>query len=210
MNWEINLHPAVESWLLKLAEEDPVSANLVEVAIDTLAESGPVLGRPLVDRLSGCRTHNRRQVGSLAGVVPRGDPGCRSPLRRVPGVPGGRRRGRKGREDSMSRYSSWAEVKRRLRENQPEVSDAEWESRKQVARTATEAYVVGHHLREIREEQGLTQAEVAKVVGISQARVSQIERGEIHNLETMRMYAQALGARITVTIEYGDRAAGAA
>jgi hypothetical protein len=47
-------------------------------------------------------------------------------------------------------------------------------------------------------------------VGISQARVSQIERGEIHNLETMRTYASALGARITVTIEYGDRKAGGA
>jgi DNA-binding XRE family transcriptional regulator len=110
----------------------------------------------------------------------------------------------------MSQYSSWAEVKRRMRENQPEVSDAEWESRKQAARTATEAYVVGHHLREIREEQGLTQAQVAELVGTSQARVSQIERGEIHNLETMRMYAQALGARVTVTIEYGDRTVGAA
>ncbi|MFJ8974006.1 MULTISPECIES: helix-turn-helix transcriptional regulator [unclassified Streptomyces] len=32
----------------------------------------------------------------------------------------------------------------------------------------------------IREEQGLTQARVAKSVGISQARVSRIERGEIH------------------------------
>ncbi|MFJ9377670.1 helix-turn-helix domain-containing protein [Streptomyces sp. NPDC101455] len=110
----------------------------------------------------------------------------------------------------MSQYSSWTEAKRRMRENQPAVSDAEWESRKQTARTATEAYVVGHHLREIREEQGLTQAQVAEAVGISQARVSQIERGEIHNLETMRTYAEALGARITVTIEYGDRTAGAA
>jgi DNA-binding XRE family transcriptional regulator len=110
----------------------------------------------------------------------------------------------------MSQYSRWAEVKRRMRANQPEVSDAEWESRRQMARTATEAYVVGHHLREIREEQGLTQAQVAESVGISQARVSQIERGEIHNLETMRTYAEVLGARIIVTIEYGDRTAGAA
>ncbi|MFD9332459.1 hypothetical protein [Streptomyces sp. NPDC060065] len=52
----------------------------------------------------------------------------------------------------MSEYSSWSEVKRRLRENQPEVSDTEWESRKQAARTATEARVVGHQLREMREE----------------------------------------------------------
>ncbi|MGY1499751.1 helix-turn-helix domain-containing protein [Streptomyces sp. QTS52] len=110
----------------------------------------------------------------------------------------------------MNQYSSWAEVKPRMRENQPEVSDAEWESRKQAARTATEAHVLGHHLREIREEQGLTQNQVAGLVGISQARVSQIERGEIHNLETMRTYAEALGARVTVTIEYGDRVVGAA
>lgn len=110
----------------------------------------------------------------------------------------------------MGQYSNWAEAKRRIRENQAGTSDVEWESRKQAARTATEAYVVGHHLREIREEQGLTQTQVAKLLGISQARVSQIERGEIHHLETMRSYAEALGARITVTIEYGDRTVGAA
>lgn len=51
---------------------------------------------------------------------------------------------------------------------------------------------------------------MAEAVGISQARVSQIERGEIHNLETMRTYASALGAKITVSIEYGDRIVGAA
>ncbi|MFJ9564679.1 helix-turn-helix domain-containing protein [Streptomyces fuscichromogenes] len=78
----------------------------------------------------------------------------------------------------MSQYSSWADVKRRM--------------------------------REIREEQGLTQSQVAESVGISQARVSQIERGEIHNPETMRTCAEALGAKITVTIEYGDRTVGAA
>ncbi|MEV0638486.1 hypothetical protein AB0I77_26805 [Streptomyces sp. NPDC050619] len=50
----------------------------------------------------------------------------------------------------MSQYSRWTEVKRRMRENQPEASDAEWESRKQTARKATEAYVAGHRLREIR------------------------------------------------------------
>ncbi|MFI5572262.1 helix-turn-helix domain-containing protein [Streptomyces sp. NPDC051740] len=110
----------------------------------------------------------------------------------------------------MSRYSGWADVKRRIRESRPEVPDTEWESRKRAARTATEVYVAGHHLREIREEQGLTQAQAAASVGISQARASQIERGEIHNLETMRAYAEALGARITVTIEYGDRTAGEA
>ncbi|WP_405700487.1 helix-turn-helix transcriptional regulator [Streptomyces sp. NBC_01383] len=110
----------------------------------------------------------------------------------------------------MTQYSNWADVKRRLRESNPEASDADWEGRKQVARAATEAYVLGHGLREIREAQGLTQVQVAEAVGISQAWVSQIERGEIHNLEIMRTYASALGAKITFSIEYGDRIVGAA
>ncbi|MQY10309.1 putative antitoxin HigA2 [Streptomyces sp. RB5] len=101
-------------------------------------------------------------------------------------------------------------MKRRVREAHPEVSDEEWAARRRAARIATERHVLGYHLREIREEQGLTQAQVAASAGISQARVSQIERGDVHNLETMRTYAAALGARITVAIEYGDRPMGAA
>lgn len=62
MTWEINLHPAVELWLLKLAEEDPGSADHVEAAIDTLAVSGPMLGRPLVDRIHRSRIHNLKEL----------------------------------------------------------------------------------------------------------------------------------------------------
>ncbi|MCQ1576574.1 type II toxin-antitoxin system RelE/ParE family toxin [Streptomyces parvus] len=62
MNWEINLHSSVELWLLKPAEEDPVTAGLVEAAVDVLADSGPALGRPLVDRLQGCRIHNLKEL----------------------------------------------------------------------------------------------------------------------------------------------------
>ncbi|WP_112469870.1 type II toxin-antitoxin system RelE/ParE family toxin [Streptomyces triticisoli] len=62
MNWEINLHPAVELWLLKLADEDPESADLVEEAIDILAECGPTLGRPLVDRMHGSIIHNLKEL----------------------------------------------------------------------------------------------------------------------------------------------------
>ncbi|MEU5282916.1 type II toxin-antitoxin system RelE/ParE family toxin [Streptomyces sp. NPDC020755] len=62
MNWEVNLHLSVELWLLRLAEEDPVTADLVEAAVDMLADSGPTLGRPLVDRLQGCRIHNLKEL----------------------------------------------------------------------------------------------------------------------------------------------------
>ncbi|MFD6905760.1 type II toxin-antitoxin system RelE/ParE family toxin [Streptomyces sp. NPDC060077] len=47
-----------------------MSADLIETAIDILADSGPALGRPLVDRLSGCRTHNLKELrpGSSGGT----------------------------------------------------------------------------------------------------------------------------------------------
>ncbi len=50
----------------------------------------------------------------------------------------------------MSGQSSWAEVRQRMRAGAPEANDAEREARRQAARTATEAYVLGHHLRVIR------------------------------------------------------------
>ncbi|WP_424211243.1 type II toxin-antitoxin system RelE/ParE family toxin [Streptomyces sp. BI20] len=62
MSWEINIHPSVERWLLALAEGDPHSADLVEAAVDVLAEVGPVLGRPLVDRIQGSRIHNLKEL----------------------------------------------------------------------------------------------------------------------------------------------------
>ncbi|WP_243659001.1 type II toxin-antitoxin system RelE/ParE family toxin [Tamaricihabitans halophyticus] len=43
-------------------EEDPETADLVEVAIDMLAATGPTLGRPLVDRIKGAAHHNMKEL----------------------------------------------------------------------------------------------------------------------------------------------------
>lgn len=48
--------------MLDLARTDPTSADLVESAIDLLAERGPQLGRPLVDRIKGSRFHNMKEL----------------------------------------------------------------------------------------------------------------------------------------------------
>jgi len=45
-----------------LVEHDPVTADLVEQAIDMLAERGPTLGRPLVDRIKGSKHHNMKEL----------------------------------------------------------------------------------------------------------------------------------------------------
>lgn len=60
--WDVRLHPEVEAWFLDLCRVDPASADLVGEAIDLLAEHGPALGRPLVDRLKGSSFHHMKEL----------------------------------------------------------------------------------------------------------------------------------------------------
>jgi hypothetical protein len=53
--WEVTLHHEVAAWYLALCESDPETADLIEDAIDQLADEGPALGRPLADRVKGSR-----------------------------------------------------------------------------------------------------------------------------------------------------------
>jgi len=67
--WEVSLHPEVEAWFIELCRTDPVTADRVAEAVDLLAEHGPALGRPLVDRLKGSLFHNMKELrpGSTGG-----------------------------------------------------------------------------------------------------------------------------------------------
>jgi len=47
---------------MKLCESDPDTAALVEQTIDRLAESGPGLGRPLVDTLEHSRLRSLKEL----------------------------------------------------------------------------------------------------------------------------------------------------
>lgn len=60
--WQIVLVDEVVDWFLDLTKNDPQSATLVEDAVDRLAAEGPVLGRPLVDRIKGSRHHNMKEL----------------------------------------------------------------------------------------------------------------------------------------------------
>lgn len=64
--------------------------------------------------------------------------------------------------------------------------------------SAPQAYALGHRLREVREEQGLTRGQAAVAADFLPTWISQIEGGEIHDPETLRAYARALGTRVTV------------
>jgi hypothetical protein len=103
------LHPEVEAWFLQLCRTDPASADLVAEAIDLLAEQGPALGRPLVDRLKGSMFHHMKELrpGSAGSTEIRmifafdrpgkRSPRCRRQVRTMAGVV--------SRRHSVSRYA---------------------------------------------------------------------------------------------------------
>lgn len=52
----------VEWWLDDLAREDPQSHSQVVIAIDYLADIGPTLGCPMVDRVKGSTLQNLKEL----------------------------------------------------------------------------------------------------------------------------------------------------
>ena len=52
----------VRDWLHALRSGDPVTRRLVAEAIDRFLDEGPVLGRPLVDRIAESRLHNLKEL----------------------------------------------------------------------------------------------------------------------------------------------------
>ena len=68
------------------------------------------------------------------------------------------------------------------------------------------AEVRAYKLRELREMLAMTQTDVAQTLEISQKRVSEIERGQVDRtkVDTLRRYADALGATLKVEVQVGD------
>jgi transcriptional regulator with XRE-family HTH domain len=61
-------------------------------------------------------------------------------------------------------------------------------------------------LAQVRRSQARTQLEVAREMGVSQSRVSSIERGEMSRTElgTLDAYVSAMGGRLRVVAEFED------
>ena len=88
----------------------------------------------------------------------------------------------------MSTGRHWQDIKAEAHRRNPELAAPE---RQAQARAELDAYVAGHHLKELRKAIGKTQVEVAQLLGVSQSRVSQIENSDLEamELETLRAYA---------------------
>ncbi|GGO01174.1 XRE family transcriptional regulator [Microbispora bryophytorum] len=101
----------------------------------------------------------------------------------------------------------WEETKRRVRERREAAGlPVRSEEQKKAAMDRLAAEVRAHRLAEIRQEQDLTQRDVAALMGVSAPRVSAIEHGEIDRAEvsTLRSYVEALGGRLRVVADFGD------
>jgi hypothetical protein len=65
--WAIKVTAEVRAWLRALRHADPETFRSVNVAVDILAESGPGLGRPLVDTLRGSEIRNLKELRPRSG-----------------------------------------------------------------------------------------------------------------------------------------------
>ena len=68
------------------------------------------------------------------------------------------------------------------------------------------AKVSAYRLRELGEDAGLTQAQLATRIGVSQRQVSKIEHGELENskVSTIRGYLAAVGGGLRIACVLGD------
>jgi DNA-binding XRE family transcriptional regulator len=71
-------------------------------------------------------------------------------------------------------------------------------------RKALMALQSGQRLAEERKQRGLTQAQLAKTMGVTPGRVSQIERGELSTIEAIARYVQALGGHLELVATFAD------
>lgn len=78
-----------------------------------------------------------------------------------------------------------------------------------VARHSTrmEAEERAYRLREIREEQGVTQIQLAERMHVTQPTISALESGDLDRsgIATLKAYVEALGGEVEVTVTFGEQ-----
>jgi transcriptional regulator with XRE-family HTH domain len=78
--------------------------------------------------------------------------------------------------------------------------------RKKVEDRATELIAEEMSLRDLRKARKLTQARLAKVLGVTQDSVSRLEKRSDLLLSTLRKTVKAMGGDVRIIAEFPDRA----
>lgn len=99
---------------------------------------------------------------------------------------------------SKSKTVKWSEVRAKRPPNEDAVARH---------RARYDSEIRAYRLREIREEQGVTQTELAERLDITQPTVSALESGDLDRsgLATLKAYVEALGGTVEVIATFGDR-----
>jgi transcriptional regulator with XRE-family HTH domain len=87
------------------------------------------------------------------------------------------------------------------RRDDPGIDDP---ARRAGSRDARNARDVGYHLAQMRKQRGLTQAQVAQAMDVSQARVSRMEHGDVERMqvESIAAYVTAIGGHLRLVADF--------
>ncbi len=80
-----------------------------------------------------------------------------------------------------------------------------WESVQAHSREL-DGLIAGYQLRELRQANKVTQRELAQRIGVSQNRISKIEKGQFDKTQvgTVQKYIEALGGTVSIGATFGD------
>ncbi|CAN5828618.1 XRE family transcriptional regulator [soil metagenome] len=95
----------------------------------------------------------------------------------------------------------WSDVKSEAHSSGRENSEQVAEHEKRML-----AELRAYRLAEFRERYNVSQTTLAERIGVSQSRVSRIERGDVERagISTIRDYVEALGGEVEVIAKFGD------
>lgn len=104
----------------------------------------------------------------------------------------------------MSAFTKWSDTKAEIRRIDPAWDSSERLAAREAGRERLRAELRGAQLAEMRKRLGVSRKLLAERMGISQARVSQIEHGQIGGLDILRSCVVALGGTPDVVADFGD------
>ena len=93
------------------------------------------------------------------------------------------------------KLKTWAEVKaRRPLSAEAQAANAAW----------VEQQIVEMNLQALRQQLGITQAELAEAAGMGQGEISRIEQREDHLVSTLRHIVRSLGGDLEIHARFTD------
>jgi DNA-binding Xre family transcriptional regulator len=218
--WNIETTADFDQWFNDLSTKEQ---KRVVAGVEALRREGPRLTRPLVDTLKGSKHPNMKELrrgsirilfafdpersavllvggdkrGQLAAVVQNGNSASGQDVRRTFGAAS--RKEEKEEVGATSMPKTYAERAEELLSDPQHRADIERE---------TNAILVANRLAELRQELGISQKALARQLGITQPRVSDLERAENIELLTLQRYVEALGGQLDVRVVLNGESVG--